>query len=319
MTMLSGRALAPRMTDLCWPALGSSAMVRASVEHVSAACREAARVIAEIDALASRFRSDSELMVVNRSAGRWTPVSAEFAELVSLALWAAEVSDGAVDPTLGEPLQWLGYDRDFSELQAVSPSSPFELCPAAPDDQRGQPWRRIRLLAHPPAIFLPQDVSLDLGAVGKGRAADLAARAAYARTGAPVLVSLGGDVAVAGDPSETGWSIGIAADHRMSPADCAEAVSIHSGGLATSSLLARRWWQGDRAVHHVLDPRDGLPVAPHWVMATVAAETCAEANIAATASLVLGSAAPAWLQGQQLPGRLVARDGSVVRIGAWPA
>jgi thiamine biosynthesis lipoprotein len=307
------------MSALSWPALGTTATVRAPREHEFAAYSEAARVVTAIDRLASRFRSDSELTYVNQRSGRWTPISPELADLVVLALWAADVTDGAVDFTLGEELRQLGYDRDFSELRAVEHADGFELRPLLARDERGQPWRRVRRRARPPAICIPSDMSLDLGAVGKGRAADLAVQAAHARTGGPVLVSLGGDIAVAGQPPQGGWTIGIAADHRMSPHECEEAISIRSGGLATSSLLSRRWWQGDHAVHHVLNPRDGLPVTPCWVMATVAAETCAEANVAATASLVLGQAAPKWLDRQRLPARLVAADGSITRIGAWPA
>jgi thiamine biosynthesis lipoprotein ApbE len=319
MTRLLDREIAVRMGSVSWRALGSWATVQAPREQLVAASEEAAAMVAQIDRLASRFRCDSELAVVNRSAGRWTAISPAFAELVALALWAADVSDGAVDPTLGEELGWLGYDGDFTALRAVDPITRFELVPAPRADRRGQPWRRVRLDRRRLAICLPQNVSLDLGAVGKGHGADLAAAAAHARTGGPVLVSLGGDVAVAGDAPEDGWSIGIASDHRVAPADCDEAVRIHAGGLATSSLTARRWWQGERAVHHVLDPRDGLPVAAHWVMATVAAGTCAEANIATTAALVLGPAAPDWLQRQGLAARLVAREGPVVRLGDWPA
>ena len=316
MNALLDRSPIPKMSSSSWPALGSTATVCAPSEHLFAACEEVKRVAAAVDRLASRFRPDSELAVVNQASGRWTGISPELAEL---ALWAADVSDGAVDPTLGEQLRWLGYDRDYTALSSVGPSTGFESCPPAGSDERRQPWRRIQLDLQAPAIWIPPEVSLDLGAVGKGHAADQAVQAAHAQTGGPVLVSLGGDIAVAGEPPASGWAVGIAADHRRSAVGCEQAVYIRSGGLATSSLMARRWWQGDRAVHHVLDPRDGLPVAPYWVIASVAAATCAQANVAATASLVLGPTAPQWLDRQHLPARLVALDGSVSQIGSWPA
>jgi thiamine biosynthesis lipoprotein len=56
-----------------------------------------------------------------------------------------------------------------------------------------------------------------------------------------------------------------------------------------------------------------------WRTVTVAAETCADANIAATAAIVLGADAPGWLAQHSLPARLVALDGTVRAQGGWPA
>ena len=51
------------------------------------------------------------------------------------------------------------------------------------------------------------------GATAKALAADrIAARAADA-AGCGVLVSLGGDVAIAGEPPGEGWQVGVADDH----------------------------------------------------------------------------------------------------------
>jgi thiamine biosynthesis lipoprotein len=82
--------------------------------------------------------------------------------------------------------------------------------------------------------------------------------------------------------------------------------------------MARRWRHDGRALHHVLDPRTGLPVAPVWRTVSVAAATCAEANIASTAALVLGAGASAWLAERHLPARLTAVGGEVEIVGGWP-
>jgi thiamine biosynthesis lipoprotein len=71
-------------------------------------------------------------------------------------------------------------------------------------------------------------------------------------------------------------------------------------------------------MHHILDPRSGLPARGPWRTVSVAAATCAEANIASTAAMVLGDDAPAWLAEQGLPARLVALDGSATVRGGWP-
>jgi thiamine biosynthesis lipoprotein len=88
--------------------------------------------------------------------------------------------------------------------------------------------------------------------------------------------------------------------------------------MATSTTTHRRWRSGGAAVHHVLDPRTGRPVERSWRTVSVAAANCVAANTASTASLVLGAAAPAWLEERALPARLVARDGTVTVVAGWP-
>jgi thiamine biosynthesis lipoprotein len=71
-------------------------------------------------------------------------------------------------------------------------------------------------------------------------------------------------------------------------------------------------------MHHILDPRDGAPVTITWRTVSVAAATCADANIASTAAIVLGAGAVEWLAEQRLPARLVALDGTAQFVGGWP-
>jgi thiamine biosynthesis lipoprotein len=306
------------MANISWAALGTTAVVRAPRARLQAAQRAASGAVEQVDRLASRFRADSELSRVNGAAGEWTAISPQLAELVGLGLSAAEQTDGAVDPTLAGELARLGYDRDWGEMEAVDAAAPLAAGSSSATDRRGQPWRSIELRADRGMIRLPPTVGLDLGATAKGRAADLACQAAHRATDAPVLVSLGGDVAVAGAAPDGEWSIGIADDHRARARDCDEAVTIRAGGLATSSLVVRRWWREGEAIHHVLDPRDGLPVVPHWRTVSVTAGSCADANVAATAALVLGGEAPAWLERRGLPARLAGVDGAIVRVAGWP-
>jgi thiamine biosynthesis lipoprotein len=95
-------------------------------------------------------------------------------------------------------------------------------------------------------------------------------------------------------------------------------VALHSGGLATSSTAARRWRRGGDVLHHILDPRSGLPAAPVWRTVSVAAATCTDANVASTAAIIRGDAAPGWLGRLGLAARLVAESGAVLTLGGWP-
>jgi thiamine biosynthesis lipoprotein len=305
-----------------WAALGTTVVVRhsgAPSPAVTAAVRDE---LDAIDAAASRFRSDSELTRLNALSARGggtLDVGPLLAEAVRLAIRAADVSGGAVDPTLGASLISLGYDRDFSELDAIPPHAPLGGAPRIVLQQRhAARWPEIAVLDDPPRITVPAGVTLDLGATAKALAADRAARSAHAVAGGGVLVSVGGDIATCGDAPAGGWAIHVTDDHRDGPDAVGQTVSIQSGGLATSSIATRRWRHDGRAMHHILDPRSALPVRGPWRTVSVAAETCADANIAATAALVLGDDAPAWLAGHALPARLVALDGTTHAQGGWP-
>ena len=72
-------------------------------------------------------------------------------------------------------------------------------------------------------------------------------------------------------------------------------IAIRDGGLATSSTAARRWQRGGDVLHHILDPRTGLPAEPVWRTVSVAAATCADANAASTAAVIRGRRALGWL------------------------
>ena len=50
-------------------------------------------------------------------------------------------------------------------------------------------------------------------------------------------------------------------------------VALATGGLATSSTTVRRWRAGGAELHHIVDPRTGLPAAEVWRTVTVAAGT----------------------------------------------
>jgi thiamine biosynthesis lipoprotein len=133
-----------------------------------------------------------------------------------------------------------------------------------------------------------------------------------------VLVSLGGDVSVAGDAPDEGWHIQIAEDSRAAITPEGETIAIRAGGVATSSTTVRRWRRGGVELHHIIDPSTGLPAAGPWRTVSVVAGNCVDANIAATAAIVRGAAAVAWLDGAGLPARLVDRNGATTRVGGWP-
>ncbi len=183
-------------------ALGTSVRVAAWPPDGLAAALAA--VDAELDRLdrqASRFRASSELSRIHRArprssaerrSGRGDPRRAHRRAMDS---WR-DRSDG------GRRAHRAGYDRDFAAIGAGTPPPP-----AGPGPVPG--WRSVTLDGT--ALRLPAGIVLDLGATAKGLGSDRAAAAAGRACGqGGVLVSLGGDIAVAGLPPRGGWPVAVA-------------------------------------------------------------------------------------------------------------
>jgi thiamine biosynthesis lipoprotein len=304
-----------------WEALGTSVVLLVDDPDALARARAiVARELRAIDRACSRFRPDSDLQRANAGAGRFVGVDPLLIETVEVALRAAALTDGDVDPTVGNALILAGYDRDWKLLErpTLADGSEDALAPAI--TARVTPgWRAIELDRERSAIRVPTGVRLDLGATAKAWVADRAAAAVHDGTGAGTLIGLGGDIATAGAAPEEGWRIYVTDDHRHVPGEQGQTISIRCGGIATSSTIARRWRHEGRMQHHIIDPATGAPLAPRWRTASVAAETCLDANIASTAALIRADTAPAWLGHAGLPARLVGNDGTVRLIGEWPA
>lgn len=337
-----------------WEALGTTVVLRvADPLWLPRASAILTRELEAIDRACSRFRPDSDLSRVNaRSGGAPVSVPPLLVQALQLALRAAELTDGDVNPTIGAALVLAGYDRDWSLLRgteggqaateslraasaghareaaaplesvtgarAGAPSPPAHAAHPTLLLQRRSGYRTVELDPVRSLVRVPRGVALDLGATAKAWVADRGARAVYEAAGCGVLVGIGGDLAFAGPAPAGGWRVHVTDDHRSGPDAPGQTVSFASGGLATSSVAVRRWRRGAQTLHHIIDPALGAPARGPWRTVSVAAADCADANIAATAALVRGARAPRWLQELGLPARLVAHDGTVVRVGGWP-
>ena len=243
-------------------------------------------LLREWESTFSRFRPDSELSAVNASTGETLVVSPLFACVLRTALWAARVTDGLVDPTVGAAMVAAGYDRDLSLLGRDD---------RLPGDPTPGSWRSLRLAGR--VLSRPRGVVLDLNGVVKGLAVDEAV--ARLRRG---FVSAGGDLATKSE-LEAGLPDG-------------GAVRVLGGGLATSGTTRRRWVRGGVEEHHLVDPRTGSPSTSRWEQVTVAAASCLAADVAAKAAFLRSEDGPSWLDERGLPGRFVA-GGKIVLNDAW--
>jgi thiamine biosynthesis lipoprotein len=275
---------------------------------LTAAAARVRTLIDEIDHSCSRFRADSELCRLNAAGGTPVRVSRLFVRATRCALRAARLTDGDLDPTIGSSLRVAGYDRDFAAIRAGAPVR----------FRRAGGWRSVELDDAHCTVRLPAGVELDYGATAKALAADIAAAAVAEEIGGGVLVSLGGDIAIAGPAPDGGWPVRVTDDHAADADAPGETIALHDGGLATSSTTLRRWRRGDGELHHILDPASGRPARECWRTVSVAAASCVDANIASTTAILRAERAPQWLDGLGLPSRLVALDGSVTLAGGWP-
>jgi thiamine biosynthesis lipoprotein len=271
--------------------------------------------LAELDEACSRFRADSELCLLEQSVGQWVAISPLLTAAISVALGAAAVSGGDLDPTVGSAMRELGYDRTFDHVPPTGP-------PVRMGIRRWPSWQQIRFEPQNRKIMLPPGTGLDLGATAKAWAADRAAAKLAAALGCGVLVSLGGDIAVAGRLPAGGWRVRVQ-DVTARPLDRQSGptctVALYGGGLATSSTVSRRWQRGGDVLHHILDPRTGLPAAAVWRTISAVARSALDANIASTVAVIRGYGARRWLGDRGVAARLVSEAGAVETLGGWPA
>lgn len=293
------------------PALGTTAqLVVADPDGLAAAEDVLCGELVAIDAACSRFTPDSEISAVHGQAGRGVVVGPLLAEAITVALRAAELTYGLVDPTVGRAVRALGYDRDFAAIDEDVTEPAAQPVPAPG-------WWRVRWNPAEREVLVPIGVELDLGATAKALAADRIAVRAAAAAHCGVLVSLGGDVRAAGQAPPGGWRIAVGDDHFEALAEPDSIVTMVAGAIATSGTAVRAWRRAGRTVHHIVDPRTGDAADPCWRTASVAAATCVDANSASTAAIVMGAPAPVWLESCHLPARLVALDGTVTTTANW--
>ena len=213
-------------------------------------------------------------------------------------------------PPSGKRCSWPGMTAIFASVARRGPSIPLEV-------RRVPGWRTVDVDHGGQMVHVPRGVNLDLGATAKALAADRAAQAVHDAVGGGVLVSLGGDLAIAGPAPSGGWCVRVTDDHASDLGLAGEDVVLDSGGLATSSTTVRCWTAGRPGAPSHHRPRHRMLQRYCWRTVSVAAANCVDANTASTAAIVRGEAAAQWLESLGMPARLVRHDGTVMHVGGW--
>jgi thiamine biosynthesis lipoprotein len=202
------------------------------------------------------------------------PVSTILFEAVQFALAVAEATEGAFDPTVGYAMESLGFNREYRTGQTIR---------TALDSSGSVSYRDVRLDAERQTITLLRPLILDLGAVAKGLAVDLAVRELQSFEN--FAINAGGDLYLAGcNPNGEPWSIGIR--HPRRDNELIDSIRVSNRAVCTSGDYEKRA-AADEQGHHILDPRTGSS-ANAVASVTVIAPTAMLADALATAAFVLG-------------------------------
>jgi thiamine biosynthesis lipoprotein len=253
-----------------------------SAQRVSAGFDQVKAFIESSERRFTRFSDDSELAALNRSAGGWFQASSELFEVLWQARFYHLQTGGLFNPAILPALKSAGYDRSMDEIRThgATPSVPNTVNQPAPD------FRAVRFKQASRQVCLPTGMQIDLGGIAKGWIAERAAHilASYAQTCA---VNAGGDMFLIGLPEgETAWQVAL--DDPQQPGANLAVLNVDQGAVATSSVTKRRWQQGSRTQHHLIDPRSGQPAETDWLSVSVIAPHASTAEVYAKALLIAG-------------------------------
>ena len=242
--------------------------------EMRAAIETAVGVMRGVETTLTRFDDESALRRLCRTPGELVPVHPMLFHALKVAVELATMTDGVFDPTVAPHMEALGFTRHYltgeDVRSGISPGSPVS-------------FRDITLVDDGGQVRLERPMALDVDAVAKGLALDLAARSLSGWDG--FLVDAGGDISVAGvDPEGMPWRVGI--EDPKDPARLFCRLRLSAGAVCTSGSARRRSPVSPQA-HHLVDARSGRPV-DGLLSCTVVGPQAMMADAVSTAAFLLG-------------------------------
>jgi len=256
-----------------------------------------------VETVCTRFDTGSELRRLSAVVGTPVPVSDTLFEALGFALAVAEESNGAFDPTVGRRMEARGFDREYRTDHVIR---------SGLEASEQVSYRDVEVDAVARTVTLHRPLVLDLGAVAKGLAVDMAAREL-----APFenfAIDAGGDLFLAGHNADGGlWRVGIR--HPRNPGELLETVQVSGSAVCTSGDYERKVAHDS---HHILDPSTGLS-SLDAASVTVIAGSAMVADAFATAAFVLGRVGGiGFLERQGAEGLVVTGSMDRYCTRAWP-
>jgi len=292
-------------TDIVLAAEGNAP----EIAHAFADARE---LFNTYEARLSRFLDTSELSRLNRSNGAWFAASGDLYELVKLASDLSDETQGLFDPTILDALENVGYDKSIDDIRSHGVSRLAHSIQRPPFD-----FGTIEFNSHERSIRLVRGTRIDLGGIAKGWVAERVARRLDEVCDA-CAVSAGGDMFMLGLPrGESAWRVSL--EDPRDPEETLAILQITSGAVATSSTTRRKWTQGKKTRHHLIDPRTNLPAETDWLSVTAIAPSAAVAEVFAKALLIAGSQRAEQVAALRPGIEFVAVDGDGKLVGSQHA
>lgn len=261
--------------------------------------------IRELERLWSVTDEHSEIYAANHSGGKTVTVSKDTADLVRFALDMADRTEGALEPTLYPVLTAWGFTTDS-----------FQIPKREELDRLMETVDYTRVSLQGAALTVPAGMQLDLGAVGKGYAADETAAVLRAHGVKSALLDFGGNILTIGSkPDGSPWRIGVRDPDRDGNL-CVLAITdqsvVVSGGYEKyfTGEDGERYW-------HILDPTTGAPAHNGLIQTAIVSEESKRCDALSTALFVMGldGAIQYWREHQDFEMILLAEDGTITITG----
>lgn len=217
--------------------------------------------IYELDSEISRYTDGSYIDMINDSAGiSPVPVPDEIYSLIESTVVMAEETEGLFNPAIGPLTALWGIGTENARIP-----SDDEIASVLPLLD----WRSIIFNDEERSVFLEKEgMSLDLGAVGKGWAADMVQGYLESLSIEHAIVNLGGNILLVGGKEDgSGWNVGIKDPENTSSVFMR--LSIEDGTVITSGGYQRYIEKDGVIYHHILDSRTGYPFTTDILSATV--------------------------------------------------
>lgn len=229
--------------------------------------------------LFSRTKEGSDIYRINHANGKATEIAPETAELLSVALNYATLTDGEVDPTIGSASGLWDFHEDAAHIPPDSESISTALTHVN--------FQNVQLSGNIVTLTDPETV-LDLGFIAKGYIADKLKEHLLSEGVTSALINLGGNVLCVGSkPDNSAFTIGIQEPFATTGTPITT-VSARDSSVVSSGVYERYYEYEDRLYHHILDTTTGYPVDNDLLAVSILSENSTDGDALSTICLTLG-------------------------------
>ncbi len=246
---------------------------------------DAQKYIQDFSVRFSRFIDNNELGELNGANGRKIEGSPLMLDFLRQMKEFHQLTGGIFDPTIIGTLENLGYDRDFALIENGTKRK-TNITEINKRHFERVPFSALHLDGR--TAQAPSGFRVDSGGSGKGFIVDQTAQKLFSQTD-NFWISAGGDILARGQ-GESGFGWEISVEDPKDPDENIFTLDTHGEelGVATSGVIKRKWSNGEKEYHHIIDPRSGSPVKNDILSVTAVARTASRADIFAKTVLILG-------------------------------